>query len=120
MKPRADFLTVATTDLDAAHEFYVDGLGWEPLLTVPGEILFFQIGHGLVLGFFDAGAFANDLGAAGAQSAVSGFTLSHNVDDPASVTTTFEAALAAGGTAVKAPVNADSAASMPTSSIPTA
>ena len=61
MDPRVHFLTLSTPDLDAAREFYVRGLGWEPLLDVPGEILFFRIAPGTVLGLFDAAKFAEDL-----------------------------------------------------------
>ncbi len=65
MDTRVDFITLATGDLDAARRFYVDGLGWTPTLDVPGEIIFFQIGYGLMLGLFDAQAFAADLGGGG-------------------------------------------------------
>ena len=62
MEPRVHFLTLSTPDLGAARAFYAEGLGWAPLLDVPGEILFFQVAPGLVLGLFDAGRFAEDLG----------------------------------------------------------
>ena len=60
MEPRVSFLTFATADLEAARAFYVSGLGWSPLMDVPGEIVFFQIAPGQVLGFFDAEKFAAD------------------------------------------------------------
>jgi hypothetical protein len=50
MEQRVNFVTVATPDLDTARRFYVDGLGWTTTLDVPGEILFFQIGPGIMLG----------------------------------------------------------------------
>ncbi len=109
MIQRADFITVATADLDAARAFYVDGLGWTPLLDVPGEILFFQIGHGLTLGLFDATAFTRDLLGRDddpsdvAPAPVSGLTLSQNVDSPADVDAAYARAVAAGGRAVKTP-----------------
>ncbi len=117
MQQRADFLTVATADLDAARAFYRDGLGWEPLLDVPGEILFFQVGHGLVLGLFDAEAFDRDLegdttapdNAApvpSAPAAPTGFTLSHNVQTPDEVDEVVERMRAAGGTVRKPPQTA--------------
>ena len=62
MESRVDFITIATPDLDAARRFYVTGLGWTPTLDVPGEILFFQVGHGTMLGLYDAAAFRADLG----------------------------------------------------------
>ena len=37
MDPRVHFITLATADLDAARRFYTEGLGWEPLVDVPGD-----------------------------------------------------------------------------------
>ncbi|MET4781560.1 VOC family protein [Glaciihabitans sp. UYNi722] len=102
MDPRLHFITFATTDLDAARSFYRDGFGWQPLLDVPGEIVFFQVGPGLVLGLFDAEKFREDLGVASAE-AISGITLSHNVDGPAAVDEAIAAAITAGATIVKEP-----------------
>ena len=62
MEQQVHFTTLATADLDAARRFYVEGLGWRPLLDVPGEIVFFQIAPGTVLAFFEAAKFAQDLG----------------------------------------------------------
>ncbi|MEX5293681.1 VOC family protein [Kocuria sp. CPCC 205268] len=102
MDPRVHFLTLSTPDLGAAREFYVRGLGWEPLLDVPGEILFFRIAPGTVLGLFDAAKFAEDLGLPEASPA-QGVTLAHNVDDEASVRTVVAAMAAAGGTVLTSP-----------------
>ena len=92
-RPRVHFITLTTADLDAVRAFYRDGLGWEPLADVPGEIIFFQIGPGLVLGFFEAQKFGQDIGFDAAPSAVSGLTLSHNVDSRADVDATVKAAV---------------------------
>ena len=105
MEQRVHFLTLATPDLDAAREFYVGGLGWAPLMDVPGEVLFFQVGHGLTLGLFEARQFNADMGAAGAAEP-SGFTLSHNVDSPEAVDRCVEAAERAGARVVKPPQKA--------------
>ncbi|MCW2722746.1 MAG: glyoxalase [Pseudonocardia sp.] len=99
MEQRAHFVTVATPDLDAARRFYVDGLGWRPLADVPGEIIFFQVAPGTVLGLFEATKFGEDLGAP--APAPGGFTLSHNVSGPHEVDRTLGAATAAGATLVK-------------------
>jgi catechol 2,3-dioxygenase-like lactoylglutathione lyase family enzyme len=121
MDQRIDFITLATGDLDAARRFYRDGLGWAPLLDVPGEILFFQVGHGLVLGLFDAVAFERDLldeagvdessgepdaADTGAVPGVQGITLSHNVGSAAEVDAVVERMLAAGGRVRKHPQQA--------------
>lgn len=102
MDPRVHLVTLSTPDLDAARRFYVRGLGWEPLLDVPGEILFFQTAPGTVLGLFDAVLFAQDLGRTGTAPA-QGVTLAHNVDGEAEVRATADAMAAAGGTVLTGP-----------------
>ncbi len=62
MDHRLSFVTVATRDLDAARTFYRDAFGWSPHLDVPGEIVFYQVAPGLLLGFFDTASFDRDLG----------------------------------------------------------
>lgn len=103
MDKRADFITIATADLDLARSFYVDGLGWTPLLDVPGEIIFFQIGFGLTLGLFEATKFSEDAELGAEPATVSGVTLSHNVDSPADVDRVIGEAAAAGATVLKQP-----------------
>ena len=107
MESRIDFITIATPDLDAARGFYVTGLGWTPTLDVPGEILFFQVGHGTMLGLYDAAAFRADVGPpADAGLSNSGTVLSHNVDSPAAVDRARRCRGATGATVVKPPQRA--------------
>ena len=106
MDQRVHFLTLATPDLDAARRFYRDGLGWEPVLDVPGEILFFQIAPGLTLGLFEASAFDADLATAGTAPAPAGLSLSHNVDGPAEVDEVVTQLLSAGGRLLQKPQRA--------------
>ena len=102
MNQAVNFVTISTPDLDAARRFYVTGLGWTPTLDVPGEIIFFQIGHGLILGLFDAEKFAADIGRRPDDGGpASGLTLAHNVDGPAEVDRAIETAVRAGATVVK-------------------
>ncbi len=105
MEQRAHFITLATPDLDAARAFYRDGLGWSPAVDIPGEILFFQIAPGLMLGLFDAEKFDDDLLRDQATSSptvgTTGVTLSHNVDSRAAVHETIAAMVAAGATVLK-------------------
>jgi catechol 2,3-dioxygenase-like lactoylglutathione lyase family enzyme len=103
MEQRTHFVTLATPDLDASRTFYRDGLGWEPLADVPGEIVFFQTGPGLVLAFFDAEKFCEDVDGAVDEPRTTGVTLAHNVDSPEAVDSVVEAAVAAGGRLVKSP-----------------
>lgn len=118
MRQQIHFVTLSTTDLEAARRFYRDGLGWDPLADVPGEVLFFQVGPGMVLGLFDSVKFDRDLSggqapdteaadAAGpamsTSAAVSGVTLAHNVEGPEEVAWTVEAMVQAGGRVLRAP-----------------
>ena len=79
MKPEVHFLTFATADLDAARDFYKEGLGWEPILDVKGVILYFQVAPGLVLGLFDALKFDRDLNGELITAGISGVTLTWNL-----------------------------------------
>jgi uncharacterized protein len=107
MEPRVNFITIATADLDAARAFYGAGLGWSALLDVPDEIVFFQVGPGLVLGFFDRASFVADQAIGNDPPvAVTGLTLSHNVGSEAEVDAVFARASAAGGRVVKTPQHA--------------
>jgi catechol 2,3-dioxygenase-like lactoylglutathione lyase family enzyme len=103
MDQAVSFFTVSTPDLNAAWTFYVEGLGWEPLMNVPGEVIFFQVAPGVVLGFFEAGHFVADLGEQGASAdpKPGGFTLAHNVDSPEEVDRVLAEAKSAGGNIVK-------------------
>ncbi|PVZ94888.1 glyoxalase [Amnibacterium flavum] len=103
MGQQAHFITFATRDLDAARAFYIDGLGWHPLLDVPDEIVFFQIAPGLVLGLFESAKFASDLGIPVDETNVSGSTIAHNVGSPDEVRLITEAMAGAGGTTLVAP-----------------
>jgi uncharacterized protein len=104
MRQHVTFITLATRDLDAARTFYVDGLGWTPTLDVPGEIIFFQVGWGTILGLFEALKFNEDLGDdSGRAASISGVTLSQNVDSPAEVDEVIADAVRAGATVVKPP-----------------
>ena len=103
MDQQVHFTTLATADLDAARRFYVEGLGWRPLLDVPDEIVFFQVAPGTVLAFFEAGKFAQDLGRGPARPEVSGLTLAHNVADRDAVRALVDAMVAASGTVLTPP-----------------
>jgi uncharacterized protein len=102
MQPRIDLLTLAVDDLDAERRFYLDGLGWQASLDVPGEVLFLQLNHGLLVGLFGADDLAQDMGAhRGSVRVGAGFTLAHNVGSAAEVREVLARAEAAGATVVK-------------------
>lgn len=107
MEAKVDFITLGVPDLAAARAFYVDGLGWQPLLDVPGEITFFQVGHGLVLSVFsredlEDDAFAVEL----SRHQTPPLSLSHNVGSDLEVELLYAKAIEAGGAPVKAPIRA--------------
>jgi catechol 2,3-dioxygenase-like lactoylglutathione lyase family enzyme len=106
MEQRTHFITLSTPDLDAARAFYCDGLGWTALMDVPGEIIFFQVAPGLVLGLFESSQFVADMEGTPADGRLGGLTLSHNVESPAEVDATVRQAVQAGGRLVKAPQKA--------------
>ncbi|MBW3590883.1 MAG: VOC family protein [Actinobacteria bacterium] len=99
MRQRVDFVTLRVEDLEAATRYYVDGLGWQPLLQVPGEVSFFQIGHGQVLSLFAAAGFDADSGGVPATPV----TLAHNVDSADAVRAVVDQMVQAGGRTLKAP-----------------
>ena len=101
MDQRLHFLTIATPDLDASRRFYRDGLGWTVFHDEPGEIVFFQIAPGLLLGLFDAEKFDRDLGREAGDTSTGGVALAHNVADRDEVRSTLAAFEAAGGTILK-------------------
>lgn len=97
MEQRVSFVTLAVTDLDRTRSFYVDGLGWEPELDVPGEVLMFAVGERLVLSLWDRAAFEAEVGEqARTGPGVVPVTLAHNVPHPRDVDRVLEEARAAG------------------------
>lgn len=107
MQPRLDLLTLAVPNLDTVRRFYLDGLGWTAALDVPGEIIFLQLNHGLLVGLFPSAQMAADMGQTAAEVVPgAGFTLAHNVDSRGAVREVLEQAQLAGATAVKPAQNA--------------
>lgn len=102
MEQQVHFVTIAATDLDATRHFY-GALGWQSLLDVEGEIVFYQAAPGQVLGFFQADKFNQDLALPGDHSRVCGVTVAHNVDSPDAVSALADAMANAGGIVLKAP-----------------
>ena len=104
MEPRVNIITLGLTDLAAARRFYVDGLGWEPTMEVPGEIVFLRVGHGLLLALWHGDALERDVNPTApgpAPAAPTAFSLAHNVGSDAEVEEVLARAEAAGGTVLK-------------------
>jgi hypothetical protein len=96
---RADVITLAVPDLGVAHRYYVDDLGWEPALAVPGEVTFLRAGSGRMVALFGRGDLATDMGIDDPPP----FDLGHLCDDEAGVDAVVAAMAAAGATVVKQP-----------------
>ncbi|MCU1453461.1 MAG: glyoxalase [Acidimicrobiales bacterium] len=109
MQPHLSLVTLGVRDLPTARRFYVEGLGWEPFLDLD-EIVFIQIGHGLLFGLFPATGLDADVDPALAPSgpaSAAPFALAHNVDSEAEVDAAVARAAAAGATVLKRPQHAD-------------
>jgi catechol 2,3-dioxygenase-like lactoylglutathione lyase family enzyme len=104
MDAAVHFITFSTRDLDAARALYVDGLGWAPLVDVEGEVIFFQVAPGVVLGLFDAEKFVEDLGSGRASAGdIHLPEISSGISSAEEVTALAAEFVALGATLVKAP-----------------
>ena len=102
MEQRLSLITLGVPDLDEARRFYLEGLGWTPVLDVAGQVTFIQVAPGLLLSLFDAAQLAEDVGdGRPAASTVGNVTLAHNVGSEAEVDAALEDAVRAGATLVK-------------------
>jgi catechol 2,3-dioxygenase-like lactoylglutathione lyase family enzyme len=96
MDQRISFVTLAVGDLDATRRFYLDGLGWEAALDVPGEVLMIQAGEHLVLSLWATAEFEAEVGPIVRGEGVPPFTLAHNVPTREEVDEVLATARAAG------------------------
>jgi catechol 2,3-dioxygenase-like lactoylglutathione lyase family enzyme len=106
MEQRLDLLTLGVRDLDEARRFYVEGLGWAVAFEVPGEVVFVQANHGLLVGLFGADALAADVGPRAQPAAPGGsppLSLAQILPTEDEVRATCERARAAGATVLKEP-----------------
>ncbi len=97
---RVSLITLGVADLAAARAFY-GRLGWKEAQGTP-EVAFFQM-QGQVLGLFGRADLARDQGRDGAELGTGALTLAQNFVSEAAVDAAYSAALAAGGTGLKAP-----------------
>jgi catechol 2,3-dioxygenase-like lactoylglutathione lyase family enzyme len=101
MDPRVSFITLAVPDLEAARAFYVDGLGWEPAMWVPEDVLMIQVGDKLLLSLWVEAAFEAEVGAIRRGPGLAPITLAHNLPERDQVDGVIEDARAAGATYVQ-------------------
>jgi len=93
---RVSFITLAVADLDATRAFYLDGLGWEAELDVPGEVLMIKVGERLVLSLWDEAGFEAEVGPIRRSQGLVPMTLAHNVATRSEVDAVLATARAAG------------------------
>lgn len=107
MDQRISFVTLAVADVDASRRFYVDGLGWQPELDVPGEVLMFRTGQHLVLSLWDRGHFEAEVGPLVSGPGVAPVTISHNLATRQQVDEVLATARSAGADPVHDAVERD-------------
>ncbi len=96
MDQRISFVTLAVVDLETSRRFYVDGLGWEPELEVPGDVLMIKVGERLVLSLWVRDHFEAEVGPIQTGPGVAPITLSHNVRERVEVDAVLATARGAG------------------------
>ena len=101
--PLVTAITLGVHDVDASRAFYVDGLGFELLNLVPGEIAFVQSGHGLMLALWNVASMSGEYGDVGHGPKAPPISLGHNTTSADEVRSHYERALAAGATSVSEP-----------------
>jgi predicted lactoylglutathione lyase len=79
MDQRMSFVSLAVSDLEATRRFYVDGLGWEPMIHVPGDVLMIKVADKVVLSLWDREHFEAEVGPIVTGQGVAPLTLAHNV-----------------------------------------
>lgn len=84
MEQRLSLVTLAVTDVARSRRFYVDGLGWKPLLEVD-DVLMIRVGDRLVLSLWDEAGFAAEVGPVRRGEGHAPLALAHNVATEAEV-----------------------------------
>lgn len=97
---RVSLITLGVADLAVSRAFYVDGLGWDPTLDLD-EIVFIQVGHGLLIGLFPRDALAADAGQPVPPVGAAPLSLACNVDSEDEVDAFLALAERAGATILK-------------------
>ncbi len=107
MDQRLSFVTLAVPDLDSVRRFYLDGLGWEAALDMPGEVLMIKVADTVVLSLWSEQGFEAEVGPIRRGDGLAPLTLAHNVATPALVDDVLATATTAGATDVRAGVDRD-------------
>ena len=100
-------VTLAVADLEATHRFYVRGLGWEPMIYVPGDVLMIKVADKVLLSLWDRDHFEAEVGEVVTGPGVAPITLAHNVATRGEVDKVLDAAGRAGADPVHQAVERD-------------
>lgn len=90
-----NFITLSVEDLAASRRFYVDGLGWRPVVDNDG-IVMVPLSPTLVLSLWAADGFEEEVGPIRRGDGIVGITLAHNLPTPEDVDRVLAEADAAG------------------------
>ncbi len=101
--PPVTAITLGVRDVSASRSFYVDGLGFREISSVPGEITFAQAGHGLMLALWNVASMPSEYGEVGHGPLAPPISLGHNVPDAETVQQLYDRALAAGAQPINPP-----------------
>ena len=97
MDTRVSLVTLVVRDLAATRAFYVDGLGWQPELEAPGEVLMFRVADKVLLSLWSRSHAEAELGPVEYPAAGSApLALAHNLATRAEVDAVLADARAAG------------------------
>ncbi|GAA1496543.1 VOC family protein [Paeniglutamicibacter kerguelensis] len=96
-------LTLGVRDVERSRDFYVQGLGFREVSHIPGEILFVQAGHGLLLALWNIASMPREYGDVGHGVQAPPLSLGHNTGSVEEVNDLYAKAIAAGATSVGAP-----------------
>ena len=107
MDQRLSFVTLAVPDLEAARRFYLDGLGWEAALDVPGEVVMIKVADRVVLSLWSEAGFEAEVGPIRRGDGAIPLTLAHNVATPEEADAVLVAAREAGAADVRLGVARD-------------
>jgi catechol 2,3-dioxygenase-like lactoylglutathione lyase family enzyme len=105
MEQRLNFVTFVVADLEASRRFYVDGLGWEPAVDVPGDVLMFRVADKVLFALWAQEHAEAEIGPV-TRAGTPPFTVAHNCASPADVDRVLGDARAAGA-AVSGPEQRD-------------
>lgn len=100
-------ITLGVRDVERSRLFYVDGLGFEVISHVSGEIVFVRSAHGQMLALWHIEQMPGEYGDVGFGPQDPPVSLGHNTTSAEAVSQLYERALAAGATPVSAPQQRD-------------